>query len=268
MNRPKRNMHWKKWGMILSMMTVPCFAVRAADAAPKPEGLVGYWKLNEGSGAMVQDSSGNEAQGEIVGTVKWDSGQSGPVLNFDGETTMVKIPDGEWNNEAPMTLMCWWKSEDKSNGRVFDHKASGVIAGCYSLSASGHFGGYGTPKPDESDEQASRGAMSLALPSIESGDWHFAVIVFDTKEIRGYLDGELADSKEIDGWPRVEGPLTLGARELTEKNDNFFKGHIREMAVFNRALNTEEIAAIYVAYSKGQSLCPPPAGLKSQPVRR
>ena len=263
MNRTTRSMHWKKWGMILSMMAALCSAVRAADAAPKPEGLVGYWKLNEGSGAMVQDSSGNEAQGEIVGTAKWDSGQSGPVLSFDGETTMVKIPDGEWNNEDPVTLMCWVNPERENNGRVFDHMASGVIVGSYSLTASGSFGGFGGEEIDYANLK-SKGVSMRLLPD----EWNFVAIVIDRKELRGYLDGELANSIEIDGWPRVAGALTLGARQLTEKNDNFFKGQIREMAVFNRALTAEEIAAIYTAYSQGQSLCPPPAGLKSQPVRR
>jgi len=265
MSRSKQIMRWEKLGMMLFLTLATCSTVRAAEPAkkpqPMPEGLVGYWKLNEGKNTIAFDSSGNGAHAEIVGDAKWESGESGPVLSFDGETSMVKIPDGGWNNGDPMTLMCWWNSENKQ-GMVFQHCMTGVVAGCYSLSASGKFGGYGTPKPDESDEQASKGEISLAMPSIESGDWHFAVIVFDTKEIRGYLDGELAASTPIDGWPRVGGALTLGARELTEKNDNFFKGQIREMAVFNRALTKEEIAAIHAAYLKGHPLYSPPAGQK------
>jgi cytidine deaminase len=53
--------------------------------------------------------------------------------------------------------------------------------------------------------------------------------------------------------------LSLGARNLTEKNDRYFKGTIREMAVFNRTLTAEEIAAIHAAYVKGQSLSAPAA---------
>ena len=269
MNRPKRNMHWKQWGMILSLMAAPCFAVRAADPAPKPEGLVGYWKLDEGSGATVYDSSGNQAQAEIVGNAKWESGESGPVLSFDGETSMVKIPDGKWNNGDPVTLMCWWKAEGmpegKNNGWVFNHAATGVIPGSYSLNASGGFGGYGgsSDGPIDYEKLKSTGVSMFVQPD----QWHFIAVVIDRKELRGYLDGRLADSKEIDGWPRVDGALTLGARELTEKNDNFFKGQIREMAVFNRALTAEEIAAIHAAYLKGQPLCSPAAGLKIQPAR-
>ena len=218
MNIPKRNMHWKQWGMIVSLMAAPCFAVRAADPAPKPEGLVGYWKLNEGSGATVYDSSGNQAQAEIVGNAKWESGESGPVLSFDGETSMVKIPDGEWNSGDPMTLMCWWKTENQM-GRVFDHKSTGVIPGSYALSASGGFSGYGTVViNDQSDWAKVKGTGVSML--LQPNEWHFIAVVIDRKELRGYLDGRLADSKEIDGWPRVEGGLTLGARELTEKNDN------------------------------------------------
>ena len=260
-------MNWKQWGMLLSMMAAPCLAVRAADPASKPVGLVGYWKLNEGSGATVQDSSGNDAHGEIVGNTNWEPGESGPVLNFDGETTMVKIPDGAWNNEDPVTLMCWLNPERENNGYVFNHMHGGHVPGCYSLSASGVFGGYGRVVSDEDVIDWTKVGRRVSMPLV-ADEWNFVTIVIDSKEIRCYLEGMLVDSKESDGWPRVAGALTLGGRQLKDGNDNLFKGQIREMSVFDRALTAEEIAAIYDAYLKGQSLCPPPAGLKSQPVRR
>jgi|694.fasta_scaffold61647_5 hypothetical protein len=265
-------MHSKQWCILVSLTLVACFTVRAAEPEPKPksnpEGLIGYWKLNEGSGTTVYDSSGNKEQGEIVGNAKWTEDKSGSVLSFDGETSMVKIPDGKWNNGYPVTLMCWFKSErmpeGQNNGRVFNHVASGVIPGSYSLNASGGFSGFGGPSEGPIDYAKLKGT-DLSMP-LKHEEWHFIAVVIDRKELRGYLDGQLAGSKEIDAWPRVEGPLTLGARNLTEKNDSFFKGQIREMAVFNRTLTAVEIAAIHAAYLKGQSLCTPAASPAATPA--
>jgi hypothetical protein len=268
----KSAFHSKQLGMILFLTLIACFTVRAAEPEPKPksnpEGLVGYWKLNEGSGTTVYDSSGNKEQGEIVGNAKWATDKSGPVLSFDGETSIVKIPDGKWNNGYPVTLMCWFKPErmpeGQNNGSVFNHVASGVIPGSYSLNASGGFNGYGGVSEGPIDYAKLKGT-DLSMP-VQPEEWHFIAVVIDRKELRGYLDGQLAVSKEIDAWPRVEGPLSLGARNLTEKNDRFFKGTIREMAVFNRTLTAEEIAAIHAAYVKGQSLSAPAATPAANPV--
>jgi hypothetical protein len=272
MNKPKRNMQWKQWCMILSMMAVPCLALRAADPAPQLKWLVGYWKLNEGSGTTVYDSSGNQAHGEIVGNANWESGESGPILSFDGETTMVKIPDGGWNNEDPLTLMCWWKPESmpegqKFKGWVFNHRFEGRVPGNYMLAATGSFAGYGRVNSDEQPIDESKIPEVKISMSPLADEWNFATIVFDTNELKCYLDGQLVEKAEIEGWPKAAGFLSLGARYLGAKNDNYFKGQIREMAIFNRALTAEEIAAIHAAYLKGQSLSAPAAGPKIQPAR-
>ena len=48
------------------------------------QGLVGYWRFNEGSGATAADSSGHGNNGTIYGA-KWVEGKSGKALSFDGK---------------------------------------------------------------------------------------------------------------------------------------------------------------------------------------
>ena len=232
-----------------------------ANAAPsKPDGLVGYWKLDEGIGATIYDYSGGGAHGEILGDAKWEAGENGPVLRFDGKTGYVSIPDGHWNREAPFTLLCWYKPDSSMVGQVFNHIAGGVIPGCYGLGAGGRSGGF---------DKGSKG-VSLSLPA-KSEEWNFVAIVIDQTEMRGYLNGEPVEIKQPDGepaatalkilgWPRVAGGLSIGARECA--HDNFYAGLIREMAVFDRALSSEEIAAISARSENGQPLYLPAEDLK------
>jgi hypothetical protein len=246
--------------------------VMDASAAPsKPDGLVGYWKLDEGIGATAYDYSGGGAHGDILGDAKWETGENGPVLRFDGKTGYVSIPDGHWNRSAPFTLLCWYKPDSSKVGQVFNHVAGGVVAGSYGLGAGGNFGGFGKPpkKDGKIDRKGFKGE-SLSLPA-KSEEWNFVAIVIDQTEMRGYLNGEPVEIKQPDGepaatvrkilgWPRAAGGLSLGARKAN--HDNFYSGLIREMAVFDRALGAEEIAAIHGRSENGQPLYLPAEDLK------
>jgi hypothetical protein len=176
--------------------------VMDANAAPsKPEGLVGYWKLDEGIGATAYDYSGGGAHGDILGDAKWETGESGPVLRFDGKTGYVSIPDGHWNRSAPFTLLCWYKPDSSKVGQVFNHVAGGVIAGAYGMGAGGSFGGYGKP-PEKDGKIDWNGFKSdgVSLPA-KSEEWNFVAIVIDQTEMRGYLNGEPVEIKQPDGEP-------------------------------------------------------------------
>jgi hypothetical protein len=246
-------------------------AMDTSAAPSKPEGLVGYWKLDEGIGATAYDYSGGGAHGDILGDAKWEAGENGPVLRFDGKTGYVSIPDGHWNRSAPFTLLCWYKADNTMVGQVFNHVAGGVIPGCYGLGAGGNFGGFG--KPPEKDGKIDWNGFKgdgVSLPA-KSEEWNFVAIVIDQTKMRGYLNGEPVEIKQpdgepgatvrkISGWPRVAGGLSLGARECA--HDNFYAGLIREMAVFDRALDAAEIASIHARYKDGKSLYLPAEDLK------
>ncbi len=54
--------------------------------------LVGHWKLDEGSGDVAHDSSGNGNDGNLVGNPQWVAGKIGGALEFDGTGSIVDIP--------------------------------------------------------------------------------------------------------------------------------------------------------------------------------
>ena len=204
------------------------FSTVASAASSKPDGLVGYWKLDEGIGATVYDYSGGGAHGEILGDAKWEAGESGPVLRFDGKTGYVSIPDGHWNREAPFTLLCWYKPDSSMVGQVFNHIAGGVIPGCYGLGAGGRFGGF---------DKGSKG-VSLSLPA-KSEEWNFVAIVIDQTEMRGYLNGEPVEIKQPDGQPSATALKIRGWSALGEEKNGelpFWKSKFWPI-LLNRMIN-------------------------------
>jgi hypothetical protein len=47
-------------------------------------GLVGWWKFDEGSGTVAYDSSGNGNDGNLTNGPTWTTGKIGGALSFDG----------------------------------------------------------------------------------------------------------------------------------------------------------------------------------------
>ena len=233
--------------LVLSQVTATALA---ADAPPA--GLVGYWRLDEGVGTTAFDYSGKGAHGTVVGGAEWVTGESGPELRLDGKTGYVSVPDGGWNVGSPVTYCCWHKATKE--GRVFDHEMGGRIPGVFSLQSGGRFAGYdGHP----TDTSFSLGASKAP--------WTFVAITITPTTITAYRDGLPVATKAIEGMPRHPGPLAIGARGCVP--DSFLEGSVREMAVFDRVLPADEIAAIHARSRKGQPLYEPARGLKLLAVR-
>lgn len=211
-------------------------------------GLVGYWKLNEGVGKLAYDYSGHQATGELVGDVKWETGKQDPLLRFDGKSGCVTIPNGAWNSGAPITYLCWYNAE--GNGIVFDHGLGGAIPGAFAYENRGRFACYDAKVVDIGGANAPG----------KIGAWTFAAFAISPTEIRCYTNGVLTSTAPVQGFPRLAGNLYLGARG--EVPDNFFPGAIREMAVYQRTLGAEEIAALYHNYQQGTPIYQPSTSLK------
>jgi hypothetical protein len=221
--------------------------VLAADEvrALYTNGLIGYWTVNEGLGTTVYDYSGNGAHGTLVGGAEWDKDG---VLHLDGKTGYVAIPNGPWNVAAPVTYLCWYWADN--GGNVFDHGLGGAIRGAFCFSAGGRFACY---------DEALTDVGGAAVPGTK-GRWTMAAFAISPTEIRGYADGVLKSAVPIKGFPRDNSNFYLGARG--EVPDGYLAGSVREMAIFNRTLGAEEIAAIYRNYTRNVPIYAPATGLK------
>ncbi len=68
--------------------------------------LVGWWRLDDGSGTTAIDSSGNGNDGTINGDPKWVDGKVGGALEMDGGD-YVDVPGASEINPESITLMTW-----------------------------------------------------------------------------------------------------------------------------------------------------------------
>jgi hypothetical protein len=66
------------------------FGAAASSAGADPT-LVGQWHMDEGSGTVVADSSGNGNNGTILGGATWVPGPFGSALSFNGGMAVVHV---------------------------------------------------------------------------------------------------------------------------------------------------------------------------------
>ena len=92
--------------------------------------------------------------------------------------------------------------------------------------------------------------------------WHHVVLVREPQRVRVYLDGELAIDGAVTGAGRTGGAeLFVGGR--SDNRDNF-EGKLDEVAVYERALQPDEVRAHHRIAGRtaraGNPRSSPPAG--------
>lgn len=73
--------------------------------------------------------------------------------------------------------------------------------------------------------------------------WHYMTMVFDKGNIKFYIDGALAgeDQTKYDYIDRNIRPLLLGASQGELARDEFLRGKMSDVKIYNRALNAKEV---------------------------
>ena len=90
----------------LTMLLAVTVCTQAQDAD-----LLGWWKLDDGTGTVAADSSGNGNHGTFVGDPEWVAGKFGSALSFDGQGG-ERVSLGNLDVHASgISLMCWFKAD-------------------------------------------------------------------------------------------------------------------------------------------------------------
>jgi len=76
----------------LSFFAIAVFVLALSMQASA--GIVGQWLLDETSGTVAKDTSGNGNDGEIIGKANWVNGKFGKALELDGTSTGLKVAPG------------------------------------------------------------------------------------------------------------------------------------------------------------------------------
>lgn len=211
------------------------------------EGLVGWWKMDEsswnGTAGEVKDSSGTNNHGTATNGAIPVLGLFGNAGSFDGSNDYISLQNyPSLKISGDITLSAWIKTADMNNGGIFERYTTGQSG--YRLvlnSSSGNtFMSLNT----------SSGFNQTYYGGMNNNSWHHIVGVYDGMYIRIYTDGVLRSSVVHTGT--IVNQDIVGRMGWSDDN-GYLSGLIDEVRIYNRALNLEEVGALY-AWAPGPSI--------------
>ena len=119
------------------LASIILLAVVACTQAQDPD-LLGWWKLDDGTGTVAADSSGNGNDGTFVGDPEWVAGKFGSGLLFDGQGGERVSLGGLDVPSGAMTITCSFKANNldtPGNDPRIVSKPNGEILGAHIIGA-------------------------------------------------------------------------------------------------------------------------------------
>ena len=180
----------------------------------------------------------------LVGGVSFVEGKRNLACSLDGIDDYVDLPlalrDATDPTINPVTVMCWWRPQDIEQ----DHPNEVLIGGFWYhwfLSVP-----VNTPTAYIYNSNADLFAVT-SNAQVQPGTWAHIAVAYDVDHtIAIYIDGELRNQGTWQGtFQRAPTYMRIGNRGIS--SNCFVAGAIDEVALFARALNAEEIRAVYLA---------------------
>ena len=265
--RRSDNLSWCQWPLLspagTNFYAWDCIssyeALQAANPtqtdppSPLPTDYIDYWPLDAASGTVVTDVSGNGNTGTVNGATWNANGRVNGCLSFNGANSSVHITNPLGNNFS----IVFWVKTTQTAGTGQWYNGAGLVDGDvpfvqndFGTALVGGKFAVGIGNPD---------TTFLSTTLINDGAWHQCVATRQeaTGAVSIYIDGNLQTTGIANrNTLNASANLWFGA---IASGGGFFNGNLDEIKIFNRALSSNEVAALYNC-----NLFPPadaPAGL-------
>ena len=254
---------------VVAMVAVALVATSPAIALDPAlwDGLVANWAFDETTGTTAYDSVGTANAewmnvDELDAPESWITGKLGGALYFDQTDSGTGYFAGALIGDVSSlhlgtnacTISSWVKLDMLPSamgdfGGVFDAQIDGFVMYAGNSEARAKISTADSGNAFVSSTRPGAGEVHLDT------DWHHWVASFDGEYSRFYLDGQLMDQIAIPNPSGVQiqtgqvagigyQPQDLAASS-TSYDRSFLPGAVDDMAIWNRALNVNEINHLY-----------------------
>ncbi|MBI9015855.1 MAG: hypothetical protein JEZ07_01205 [Phycisphaerae bacterium] len=250
-------------GLYFCKVTNTTATVVSKSATLTVNRLVGHWKLD----GNANDSSTTGADGAVIGTASWATGEDGQALNLDEHgVPYIEVPAARadaFNLANRMSVSIWVNAPETTtvNGyrlMIGKHgQAAPVDDRVWMLRESALSG----------DLQWFAGNVYHTFTGVKpfDGTWHHVAATFDitTGEKSVYLDGRLqATVTGVTGKNPVNdtSPIRIGyyyKNETVEPEIDYIfgQGMLDDARVYNYALTAKEVAEVYTSFRPEDPIC-------------
>jgi hypothetical protein len=210
-------------------------AIITLNGTSTPTGLVAAYNFNQGTGTMVPDASGTGNDGTISGAAWSVLGKYGGALSFDGVSSRIDIADADsLDLTTAFTLEAWVYPTATSGWRtvILKEQPDNFTYALYARGDADVPSGWANMS---GIQHAVEGTSALPLHT-----WTHVVTTFDGSMLQLYVNGVLVREFGLSRAAATvsSGDLRIGGNAIW---DEYFKGRIDEVRIYNRALSPAEI---------------------------
>ncbi|HYV20137.1 MAG TPA: LamG domain-containing protein [Verrucomicrobiae bacterium] len=215
----------------------------AAQPVPLSSVIVGYWTLDETSGSLAADSSGNGGTGTLLNGPLHVVGRLGRALSFDGGEAGVRIPHAAVLDAYPMTVSLWMSTTAGTLGSFVNKYVPASFGGYQVFTNGGSLCAWYFR--DASNYIWDGSGCTLATPGINDGLWHHVAFTVDASGGRLFVDGTLRMTQSWTGTPgatTTTQDLSLARYPGTAVPG--LRARIDDVRIYNRALSAQELSSL------------------------
>ena len=237
---------------LIALLPAMCSAVDG----PTSVGMVGYWPFDEGLGNRAANALRTSA--DIFGSTgsarvlspAWRPGKHGQAMDFSsGQTAVTVEKTTELDCDTQVSIAAWIKlGEAEGRGMIVNHG--------YAYRLAVRQGKQRRMEFQLSLDGKWAGNWLVGKTTLDVGRWYHVAGVYDGKERRIYVDGELDTSKPAHGTVGAGRHFLIGGAVVRRGKKRIFKdgetvayhvqeafaGTIDEVRIWNRALSPEDVA--------------------------
>ena len=232
---------------LISFVLVLAVGLTSVADAALP-GLIGWYKLDEMTGTIVNDSSGLGNHGFFgpEGDPQWVAGHFGGALDLDGNDDYVNV-DALVDDIAAVrdiSVAAWIKTTQTNDGNV--------VGGNHGNSHDFIVGVINGNVLSESD------TLNEYPPKVNDNQWHHIAYVRDgTTAAYIYTDGVLVGTETPSGEPWLEDAWSIG-QEYDPSPSDEYNGLVDDVQFYNRPLTHEEVIQVMIGIPPGAASEPSP----------
>ena len=213
-----------------------------------PEGVVGHWPLNTGTGIQAYDVGADSRHGVIEGDPEWVDGVVGrQALRFDGDENYIDM-SGSTDVSGSRSLEAWF--------RTTDDESTGVIMGQYRTNSTSDFF---EVRVNDGELEAENDDVTISSGvDVADGEWRHVILSRNSSEgMELYLDGAEVVATDEPGGASGTHALFVGTRGEHWDTTNsrvggrLYEGDIDNVKLYDDYLEPSQVSDQYRATASG-----------------